>query len=172
MRAKVYQTLSTLVVNPSYQRNLRHKKELKQMRIEDLLCSLYGTITLLLVFFGALRADFWFGLQLMVSGIAFVNTYRATAAHRYALENKDEGHSFNEQLTDSISVPRGFFTFLWAPLNLNYHSLHHLLPGLPYKSLHEAHKILAAKLPNNHSYFKTIEPSLLSALQKLWQNCN
>ena len=48
--------------------------------------------------------------------------------------------------------PPGLLAELWAPVGLRYHALHHLLPSLPYHSLPEAHRRLAAQLGSGSTY--------------------
>jgi fatty acid desaturase len=50
------------------------------------------------------------------------------------------------QYLDSTNVPDGFLPYLWAPVGLRYHALHHLLPSLPYHSLGEAHRRISGAL--------------------------
>jgi fatty acid desaturase len=66
------------------------------------------------------------------------------------------------QYLDSVNVPPpGLLAELWAPVGLRYHALHHLLPSLPYHSLPEAHRRLAAQLGSGSTYAKANYPGLL-----------
>jgi fatty acid desaturase len=43
---------------------------------------------------------------------------------------------------------------LWAPVGLRFHALHHLLPGVPYHHLLEAHRRLVAALGADSPYHR------------------
>src|SRR5262249_20396589 len=64
-----------------------------------------------------------------------------------------------EQIHDTITIPGGSWTALWAPLGLRYHALHHLFPAMPYHALGVAHRRLLRKLPPDSPYHATIQPS-------------
>lgn len=106
----------------------------------------------------------WFA---MFSLATFVNQLRTLAAHYW--HNDGERMSFEDQFLDSVNIPPpAWLPFLWAPVGLRYHALHHLLPRLPYHNLGQAHARLSAQLAATSSYHRVEEPGLVVALGKLF----
>ena len=71
--------------------------------------------------------------------------------------------SVTAQYLDTVNVPPpGLVAALWAPVGLRYHALHHLLPSLPYHSLGEAHRRLAAhdlaRETYNRAHYRGLAP--------------
>ncbi len=96
-----------------------------------------------------LRAALIFAL--VMSGSVFLNQIRTLVAHRW--ENDGDVMSQTAQYLDSVNVPPpALLPALWAPVGLRYHAIHHLLPGLPYHALGEAHRRLGRELAPGTTY--------------------
>ena len=87
----------------------------------------------------------------------FLNQVRTLVAHLW--ENDGEPMSVTAQYLDSVNVPPpATLPALWAPVGLRYHALHHLLPGVPYHNLGEAHRRISAALGRGVALFR-VQPS-------------
>ena len=77
--------------------------------------------------------------------------------------------SVTEQYLDSVNVPPpAMLPALWAPVGLRYHALHHLLPGVPYHGLGEAHRRIAKALPKESTYYRANHEGPLGSGRRDW----
>jgi fatty acid desaturase len=87
----------------------------------------------------------------IVSAALVLNQIRTLVAHLW--ENDGSVLTVTGQFLDSVNVPPpGLLPEIWAPVGLRYHAIHHLLPGVPYHNLAEAHRRLSAALPADSQY--------------------
>lgn len=170
LRTLINKHMSSMVIDPSYARPVPAPREWRTWRVQEFLCLLY------LLTIGTLAATRVIGLSWILEGYALavfvltINTVRTLAAHRYRY-SQEEPHTLIEQLLDSINHPRNpLLTEIWAPVGLRFHALHHLLPGLPYHALPEAHRRLMGSFPPDSPYRQTNSASLRASLAQLWRD--
>ncbi len=98
--------------------------------------------------------------------MTFLNQLRTAVAHYW--ENDGEQMAPLDQFRDTVNVPPpALLPFLWAPVGLRYHALHHLMPRLPYHNLGTAHRRLVDALPADHVYREVEQRELIPALGRL-----
>jgi fatty acid desaturase len=102
----------------------------------------------------------------IMSASTLLNQVRTLVAHVWA--NDGDVLTVTEQYLDSVNVPPpALLPALWAPVGLRYHALHHLLPGVPYHALGEAHRRLSAAFPAGSAYHAASYPGLPPLLARL-----
>ena len=145
IRRAVVERYSALAINPHFRRRAP-EGEAKQLwnRIEAA-ASVWAIALIALTATGVIPLRM-FGIGFAVfASVAVVNQVRTLVAHLW--ENEGEAMTVTAQYLDSVNVPPPvLLPALWAPVGLRYHALHHLLPGVPYHALGEAHRRLTAAL--------------------------
>jgi len=170
LRPFVHRHMSTMVVDPFYERNDGSPKVMRVVILQEVLC--FAWCVWFMIRGGILRDQpldpFWLIAYAVGVGILVLNELRTLGAHRWT--NDGAEMTFSEQLLDTVNYPeRPWFTELWGPIGTRYHALHHLFPRLPYHNLGEAHRRLTEGLPANSIYHQTSAVSLCSEIAALWR---
>jgi fatty acid desaturase len=172
LRALIHRYASAMVIDPAYARPEPTPVQRRVWRLQEVLCLLYLLAVGALLVSGRVHWSWLVQAYALAAFVAVINAVRTLAAHRYRHET-DEPHTLVEQLLDSINHPRNaLVTEVWAPVGLRFHALHHLLPGVPYHALPEAHRRLMAGLPESSPYRRTNSPGLWASLAQLWRDVN
>jgi fatty acid desaturase len=166
LRRIVVARYSGLQINPSFERRPPEGELRTQWRWQELGASLVAIGLLATVATGVLPLRAFLTYMAVVAGVAVINQVRTLVAHLW--ENEGEPLTVTAQYLDSVNVPGpGFLPYLWAPIGLRYHALHHLLPGVPYHALGTAHQRLSAALDPASAYHKANYPTLSGLMVQL-----
>jgi fatty acid desaturase len=157
---------SGMVINPGFSREDFERARGAPWLAQEVGCWLWSWLLIGLAIAGVIP---WRALAIAAAIFAlmtFLNQLRTAVAHRW--DNDGEVMAPLDQFLDSVNVPPpALLPFLWAPVGLRYHALHHLMPRLPYHNLGLAHRRLVEALPADHDYRRAEERELFPALRRL-----
>ena len=153
LRTVVVERYSGLVINPDFRRRMSEGELRRNWIVQEIAASLWAMALLAMVFTGFIPLNAFLIALAIVSATIVINQIRTLVAHLW--ENDGETLTVTAQFLDSVNVPPpALLPMLWAPVGLRYHAIHHLLPGLPYHALGEAHRRLSAALPPESYYHR------------------
>jgi fatty acid desaturase len=166
LRREVVAKYSGLQINPRFRRPAPEGEFARDWAWQEAACSVWTIALLALTAAGVVPLrDFLIFLGIS-SGVMILNQVRTLVAHLW--ENEGEPMSVTAQFLDSVNVPPpATLPIFWAPVGLRYHALHHLLPGVPYHNLGEAHRRLKRELASDSIYFIPAHRGLSPLVRRL-----
>jgi len=166
LRRIVVERFSALTINPAFRRELPRGPQRRRWLILETATSVWSIGVVGAALAGLIPLRVLLVCAAILSGIAMLNQIRTLVAHLW--ESDGIPLSITEQYLDSVNVPPpGWLPELWAPVGLRYHALHHLLPGIPYHRLGEAHRRLTAMLPAGLDFPRGDHRGLVQNLRQL-----
>jgi fatty acid desaturase len=166
LRSVVVGRYSGLQINPKFVRPRPEGEFARDWAWQEAAASVWAIALLAMVATGLVPLKAFVIFLAVASGVMFLNQVRTLVAHLW--ENDGEPMSVTAQFLDSVNVPPpATLPALWAPVGLRYHALHHLLPGVPYHNLGEAHRRLCRELEVTSVYHDSTHRHLSALVLRL-----
>ena len=166
LRRRVVAQYSALSINPAFRRKPPEGDAARSWLIWETLAAVWAIALIIMVATGVIPLRSFAIFLGIASGVAVLNQVRTLVAHLW--ENEGDPISVTAQYLDTVNVPPpGLLPALWAPVGLRYHALHHLLPGVPYHALGEAHRRLAAGVGADSPYHRANHAGLPGLVARL-----
>ncbi len=166
LRKAVVERYSSLSINPAFRRRAPEGEAAVQWRWLEAACSAWAVSVIVLIATGVFPLPKVGILFAIMSCVYVLNQVRTLVAHLW--ENEGEAMTVTAQYLDTVNVPPpALLPVLWAPVGLRYHALHHLIPGVPYHGLAEAHRRLSKALAPESPYHQASYPGLPGLVARL-----
>ena len=166
LRRRVVAQYSALSINPAFRRKPPESEARRSWLLWETLASAWAIALIAGVATGRIPLRGFVVFLAIASGVAVINQVRTLVAHLW--ENNGEPIGVTAQYLDTVNVPPpALLPALWAPVGLRYHALHHLLPGIPYHALGEAHRRLSAGVGAASPYHRANHRGLPGLIARL-----
>jgi fatty acid desaturase len=169
LRTLVVERYSGLVINPVFRRRPAEGELRRNWIVQEVAASLWAITLIGATWVGFIPLRAFLIFLGIASATIVINQIRTLVAHLW--ENDGSIITTTAQFLDSVNVPPpALLPALWAPVGLRFHAIHHLLPGLPYHALGEAHRRLSKALASDSQYHRANYAGLPGLVARLVGN--